>query len=33
VKFDPQKPDETEFESVYVSKDNIELDIDDVRKR
>jgi hypothetical protein len=31
VKFDPQKPDETEFESVYVSKDNIELDIDDVR--
>lgn len=33
VKFDPQKPDQTEFESVYVSRDNIELDVDDVRNR
>ena len=33
VKFDPEKPDEAELESVYVNKENIELDMNDVRGR
>jgi hypothetical protein len=33
VRFDPQKPDATELESVHVFKDNVELDIDDLRGR
>ena len=33
VKFDPQIPEEIELESVYVDKDSIELDTDDVMGR
>ena len=33
VKFDSEKSDEAELESVYVFKENIELDIDDVMRR
>jgi hypothetical protein len=29
VKFNPQKPDETELESVDLFKGNVELDFDD----